>query len=319
MKIGIISSPFARDCRRNPDFNQELCELLGDQGPFRVSNSKSSLDKVCQEFAALGIDHVGIVGGDGTLSFVISALAEAYGPDRLPRIIPLIAGTANFFKQDIQLGLKAKSCLAKVLKNIQLKKPLYYKKIFTIRAENRLGFLFATGLPTLFLKDFYNSKTGLPSTKKMVQQFFCYVLDAFLGGRLCQRFCYIQKGFSLIFRNHQRHTMIFVGTIKTIPLGVKLFSHLVLGEPVMAYVGVRAFGLNLTGKCVKIFLKRRLSESKDVDQMKLKEISLATTDDFFSYSMDGDLLQSSSRQLHLTLGPAVTFCSPTPTESNSAL
>jgi hypothetical protein len=315
MRIGIISSPFARDCRRNPQLNQELRELLGTHGSFQVCNSKSSLDKACQKFVAQGIDHVGIVGGDGTLGFVISALGQAYGFGQMPRIIPLMAGTANFLSDNIYLNLKAKECLAESLKLVKEKKPLYIKKIRTIHVEKRLGFLFACGLPTMFLKDCYGKESEIKSYGNIIKQLAFYTIDGFLGGFLFKKFPYVKNGFPIRFNGHEKHAMIFVSTIKKLPLGVELFPNLTLGEAFMEYVGVRIFGMELIRKCLHVLLKRRVFETDGFDQLKLQEAIFETKEAVFSYSLDGDLLESSSQKIMLELGPTLTFCSPIPMES----
>ncbi|NBW83269.1 diacylglycerol kinase, partial [bacterium] len=65
--LGIISNPFAKINKRDPEHNTLLWYILGNRGQFEITNSLADLGRVCEEFCARGLDTVGIVGGDGTI------------------------------------------------------------------------------------------------------------------------------------------------------------------------------------------------------------------------------------------------------------
>ena len=114
MKFGLISNPYTRISRLDSSYNMKLTSALGHTGIIAITDSIYDLEKACQEFNSQGIDTVGILGGDGSISIVLTSLYKVYG-SRLPKILALHGGTINIVAEN--LGINKKESPIEILTN----------------------------------------------------------------------------------------------------------------------------------------------------------------------------------------------------------
>ena len=70
-----------------------LRAIAGSRGVLFSTSKRDLLDAIVQGARERGVATVAIIGGDGTVSSVLSALHRAYGSERLPRIALLRGGS----------------------------------------------------------------------------------------------------------------------------------------------------------------------------------------------------------------------------------
>lgn len=179
--LGIISNPFAKINKRDPEHNTLMWYILGNQGQFEVTNSLDELSSVCEEFCARGLDTVGVVGGDGTISLTLSAIAQAYPAHKLPRILILRGGTVNVLASNLGIFGSPKDVFADALEAYHTPGGLAEMSLQTLRVNGRLGFIFADGIAARFLSEFYKNKSSTFGAGLFLAKILA---DGMAGGRL---------------------------------------------------------------------------------------------------------------------------------------
>lgn len=314
MRIGIISNPFAKMNKKDPEHNTRLWAILGNHGQLEITRSLEDLESVCQEFHARNINLVGIVGGDGSISLVLSYLAKAYGHHNMPKILLLKGGTINFLAANLGLSSSGIQCLQDTLALIKKGKPLYERRLSTIRVDNRLGFIFANGAASAFLKEYYKNKTGPTGAMLKILQ---TILDGILHGKINGKFSEIVKHSPVKINGKfmANHVLTFVSTVPRLPFGIHLFQKLRYDENQSETIVITQDGSNLIKETLWTFLTGKLHQASFIESTK-SDHSLIECEENSSYSLDGDLITTHSGKVHITMGPRVTFCSPYNTLKN---
>ena len=93
--IGVIFNPRSGRNLRDPSAARRLSKALGDHGVVREAGSIDQLYRVAEDFRSLGIDVLGISGGDGTNGVTITGFLDVYDGTALPQIAFLRGGTMN--------------------------------------------------------------------------------------------------------------------------------------------------------------------------------------------------------------------------------
>jgi diacylglycerol kinase (ATP) len=93
--IGVIYNPRSGRNLRDPKAPRRLSRALGDHGVLREAGSIDQLYRVADDFRCLGIDVLGISGGDGTNGVAITGFLDVYKGSALPQIAFLRGGTMN--------------------------------------------------------------------------------------------------------------------------------------------------------------------------------------------------------------------------------
>jgi|GEM_PF-538114 len=316
--IGIISNPFARVNKRDPEHNSLMWYILGNKGQFEVTNTLFELSRVCQEFQERGIDLVGIVGGDGTISLTLSALRAAYGDTALPRILLLRGGTVNVAASNLGIYGKPKDVMSDFLDVYHSGKPLSEMRVTTLAANDRLGFLFANGLASRFLAEFYRNKTNAVGAGIYLAR---VMADGLASGRLTGDFTRLDVQERMRIRTWPEdlrpakeggedslYSMVFASTLPRMPFGLNMYRRLTPGARHGELIAISTHGRALLPQATRLFLGREFS-SPDIHGTVFESAELKVEKNA-SYSLDGDLLSAEDGRIALGLGPTFVFCSP---------
>lgn len=181
-----MNNPRSRRNRRNPGVAPRLRALVGDAGEVVDAATPEELDRAVERFRAAGVDLVGVNGGDGTNSYVLTALARAYGDAPLPRLLLLRGGAMNTVAHGHGIRGTAERILREVLARRRdgVALPATARDLLRVRADGgapRYGFIFGTGaIVTAFLDAYY--ATGHPSPATAAALVARGVASAILGG-----------------------------------------------------------------------------------------------------------------------------------------
>jgi diacylglycerol kinase family enzyme len=164
--IGIVSNPRAAGQRRDPATRGRLARLLGGDGVTLEAATPEALARAVEALVAARIDTLGIDGGDGTGHLVLTALAAAWGPAPLPRLLPLCGGTMNVLAANHGVSGQPAELLAAFLarRRAGVAEVVVERDLLRVQLDDQpptLGFLFATGAAVAFLERFY--ATGSPA------------------------------------------------------------------------------------------------------------------------------------------------------------
>lgn len=321
LRVGIISNPFAKIIKRNPEYNTRLWYTLANYGQLEVTHSAEQLEQVCQEFNARKINLVGIVGGDGSISLTLSALLKSYGANNLPKILLLKGGTINFLAKNLGIKKEAQLCLEDTLQIINKKQAMNETILSTLHVNGRLGFIFANGIATSFLQEFYKDKSNsFGAALKLMS----YLADGLFNGKIngeYQRLIKKQKidihtyPYSIQQQNtctndfSNEYSLVFASTIKQLPLTANFFKKVELGDKFGELITIAEKSSNLVKGTIKSLLGGDIYNFSKVNSVKFQKATLICKDSNL-YSVDGDLFETQNGKIKIEIGPNFVFCSP---------
>lgn len=123
---------------------------------FFFTRDLDELDAAVVALREHGVTRVAVVGGDGTLSGVCTALHRHYDNSPLPTIVPLRGGTMNTIARSLG-ATRGKP--AERLARAQ-RKELRLHECGTLNVADELGFLFSSGIMASYLSEYYASMWG---------------------------------------------------------------------------------------------------------------------------------------------------------------
>jgi diacylglycerol kinase family enzyme len=326
--LGIISNPYAKLAKKNPKFNDKLWYTTGESGIFRVTPTLEQLDRVCEDYSARGINLIGIVGGDGSISLVLNAILKAYGPDKLPKILLLKGGTINFLASNLGISAYAESFLKLTIARLKKNKSLFEQEVSSLKVNDRLGFIFASGAAVEFLESYYKNKSGpLGAALYFLRVFF----DGIFSGKINGDFKRITQPHQMLLslknknlnekqestsssevEKPQPYTLLFASTVPRLPLGVYAFKKLKsLSDNEAEMIAVSATNSDLIKTIVLFLLKKNSENTHNFFSHTFKKLKILT-EKSQKYSVDGDLFLNPSEEITITMGPKFVFCSPKP-------
>ena len=312
--IGIISNPHAKVNRNDPEHNTLIWYVLGNRGRFEVTSTLDDLANVCRNFQERGIDHIGIVGGDGTITRTLTALLACYGEAALPRIIVLRGGTVNVLATNLGIHGQPKDILADTMDFFHSNNHLHEMPVRSLMVNGCLGFLFGTTGAVRFLEAFYANKTSAWGAGTF---FGKLLLDGLSGGRLDGRFpamaaperMSISSSWQGSCEHRELNTpVLLAATIPKLPYGLNYF-------PEIAGRVDRAQALYATGtgrRLVQDIATSLISSSINPAQLprfRFDELDIVWPGPA-TYTLDGEVLWAADGKASLRLGPIFRFCSP---------
>lgn len=313
--LGIISNPFAKINKRDPEHNTLMWYILGNQGQFEVTNSLQELSNVCEEFCARGLDTVGVVGGDGTISLTLSAIAQAYPAHKLPRILVLRGGTVNVLASNLGIFGSPKDVFADALEAYHTPGGLAEMSLQTLRVNGRLGFIFADGIAARFLGEFYKNKSSTLGAGLFLSKILA---DGMVGGRLggAYKNLYTQEHVRIeCSPRHWPHSnplqpeMLVASTIPKMPFGIRMFRYLNTHHSEAELIAVVSNRSALPHHLIHTVLSGGRGKS-DVILRHTFENTVIYPSEPIEYSLDGDIIESTENPIEICLGPRFVFCSP---------
>lgn len=189
MRIDVIVNPSARRYERAPSLVDELRVAARGRAVFHATRDLRELDEVCAEAAAGGSELVVLTGGDGSLMAGASAVARAFG-DRLPKIGFLPAGTAAVVSKNWGIRGEPAALLARILARgrdvrTERRPTLRVRSERPHGAEERVGFIFGTGLVAKFFDVYYeDGARGNAGAARIVARIF---VESLYGGGYARR------------------------------------------------------------------------------------------------------------------------------------
>ena len=306
--IGIIANPHSKLNKRNPAQGEMLGYILGQKGQLRMTNSLAELAQVAKEFKRQAIDILAINGGDGTVSRTITAFVQAYGDEPLPPVALLKGGTMNAVAGNLGLRGGPEEILYRLVEAFSSHSGLRLQPIRTLVAEGSSGFIFANGAATNFLREFYKDKSGPLGALKLILKTYWY------GVSKNPRYADIisSNAYALTGPSPessevaltQHSVCMMAATVPKLPLGAPLFSRKWLGPNEIRLASFIDDPRDLLWRLPAYLL----SGWRDPRIFKRTYESLEVgSDSPFWYTIDGELFESQSNTVRLTLGRSIDF------------
>jgi diacylglycerol kinase (ATP) len=191
-RIDVIVNTTARLHRTRPDLLARMARLAEGVAVVHPTTSLAELDAAVHVIAARGTDRVVLSGGDGTFMAGVTALARSFGEDHLPEVAFLPGGTVATVARNWSSKSSPGGDLADRLEHLlahpgapRARPTLRVRAERGERREERIGFIFGTGLVAGFFDRYYaEGARGLGGAARIVARIFA---ESFWGGAYARR------------------------------------------------------------------------------------------------------------------------------------
>ncbi len=307
--IGIIANPHSKLNKRSPHTLALMAEALGHNGIFTVTRDLDHLDQTLQDYRDQEISVIGINGGDGTISQIITRMMAIYGERPLPLLAVLRGGTMNLISA--QLGI-TEGPIENIRKLVSLyaapMKALPTQRLSTLKINDIYGFLYADQSSTAILEEFYRKKTGNLGAAWLATK----ITGSFLTkGELMKRLI----GPSRLIARFKPSGYLgrpvlgcFAGTITKFPLG---FPFLPLARRYPGHFQVTAVTSSaerLLWNLPPILLMHREGRSLGKESYCVRHAALSYEGEAH-FTVDGEIYSAADGNVSIEAGPTLRFVS----------
>lgn len=200
-----------------------LRAIAGSRAAIFVTSNQELTEAVAEGVRERGVGTVGIIGGDGTVSYVLSALHRAFGSAPLPRIALLRGGTMNTVANSFGLPRRQPE---EMLRRLLASRSTDAAKRATIKVEGRVGFLFSSGVMVGFLKALYGSAADSAGPLSAFRLLAKGSWQALSGGPVEEIETPLMATLTVDAERHpsRRYTVFGAATVEQVGLGFKPFT-----------------------------------------------------------------------------------------------
>jgi hypothetical protein len=190
MRIDVIVNTTARRFAGRPRLVDRFRRACAEAAALHETGSLAALDEAAAAIAARGTDLLVLCGGDGTFMAGVTALARACGEDRLPVLALIPGGTVATVARNWGMRGDPLALLGRLIQGVDR---LGFTPRPTLRVaaetggttEERIGFIFGTGLVAGFFDVYYaRGARGYGGAARIVARVF---VESFFGGALAHR------------------------------------------------------------------------------------------------------------------------------------
>jgi diacylglycerol kinase (ATP) len=326
MRIDVIVNTTARRYKARPPLVDRMADACAGAAALHPTSSLAELDEVCRELARRGTGLVVLSGGDGSFMAGVTALARAFGEEALPALALLPGGTVATVARNWGMAGDPVALLRRILRDRggrggvaaggTVRRPtLRVRALTRDGAEERIGFIFGTGLVASFFDVYYaNGGDGYGAAARIVARVF---ISSFYGGAHARRVleplpCTIEvegrtlspRAWSLVCASAVRDLGIHMHV--TYRAGEDLSRpHLVASALAPRALGPRA-PLVLAGK--RIGGKDHFDDLVRDFTVRFDGAAGASSRDDGPYVLDGDTFRAS--EVRVSAGPPIEVLAP---------
>ena len=305
MRAAVIVNPNAGALRRNPKLADRLRDSCRGRAELMVTQDDAHLGEVAQTIASHGVEHVAVVGGDGTASVTLTSLWKAYGERPLPSVSFLRGGTMNTIANSLGISRRNPGWLLdRTLQAWSRADTSKFTLRTTLRIGDRLGFLFGTGLMYGYLAEYYAVGNGRPTPVTAAHVLARGVGSALVGGKTFERILQPRKLQIVFSSGHwetRNYMTIGAGTVAQAGLGFQPFYRAEEREDRFHLLAVKGRPHSVVQDLPRIWLGRGF-RADTAEETTTEWAELSCADGTFGYFVDGDLLTAPG-QLSLGVGP----------------
>jgi diacylglycerol kinase (ATP) len=189
-RIDVIVNTTAHLHRTTPALLDRMRRTCAGAASLHPTESLGELAAACEAAAARGSDLVVLSGGDGSFMAGMTALARAFGEERLPLVSFLPGGTVatvarNWGALGDPAGLLGRLLACREGLDVRRRPTLRVAGTTGGRSEERIGFIFGTGLVARFFDVYYaEGARGHAGAARIVARVFA---ESFVGGDYARR------------------------------------------------------------------------------------------------------------------------------------
>lgn len=309
LNVAIVLNPSAGEERTDERRLKHLRAIAGSRAVIFATGERGLLDAVVDGVKERGVDTVGVIGGDGTVSHVVSALTRAFKGHNLPRLALLRGGIMNTTANALGVPRRSPEELLRRLLAEPAAAPAV--KRATLRVGERVGFLFSAGAMVGFLDVLYEARRQEQGSWRALSLIARGSWEALTGGELIER---IEKpllariGVDGIEHALRQYTLIAAGTFERIGLGFRPFPRADNGGDRFQLFAFHASLQALARQLPRIRRGLAMPDEVGFDPLARK-LELHTLGAPIRYALDGDLYQAENNNLVVEAGPQIDVVS----------
>ncbi|MBC7530338.1 MAG: hypothetical protein H7318_02105 [Oligoflexus sp.] len=306
--IGIIANPHSKLNKRSPQTLSLMAEAIGQNGIFTITRDLDHLDETLKSYKAQEISILGINGGDGSISQIITRMVAIYGSKPLPLLAVLRGGTMNLVASQLSITDGPVENIKKLVALVESKKTLPTQRLSTLKINDIYGFLYADQSSTAVLEEFYRKKSG-------------HLGAAWLATRMTTSFLLRSELIKTVVKAHALSAKFkpngsldrmvlgcFAGTITKFPMG---FPFLPLARRYPNHFQVTAVTCRadaLLWNFPLILMQQREGRAIGKESFCVREAQLQY-DDETHFTVDGEIYKAPSGGILIETGPSLRFLS----------
>jgi hypothetical protein len=331
--IGVVLNPRSRQNLRDPGAVLRLARQLGDHGIVRAVGSIDELYRTAEDFKGLGIEVLGISGGDGTNHVTITGFLNVYDGMALPHLAFLRGGTMNTVANAVGVrrgrpeGLlgrlirayaaRASLPLENVERHVMRIAPLERagshangSSVTKTPTGAHYGFLFGTGVVRGFLAEYY--RDGEPSPLVAAKTLLRGVGSAAIRGGTIRRMAAPFRGSVTVEASDgevlaqwpvRSYLAVAAGTIDQIGLNFRPFYRFAETPGTFHMLGIHASPLGFVAELPRVWRAEPMREGKAFEATPARAV-VRGEHGFVQYMIDGDLHEARG-DVVVDVGPRV--------------
>lgn len=331
--IGVVYNPRSGRNLRDPNAARRLSQALGDHGVLRESSSIDELYRVAEDFRRLGIDVLGISGGDGTNGVTITGFLHVYQGIALPQLAFLRGGTMNTAANSVGvrrgppeglLGRLVRAYAARAttpLRDVE-------RHVLCLRGEaaarsaraasdaapasitapplaEKYGFVFGTGVVCGYLAEYYAG--GRPNPVVAAKTLLRGIGSAVVGGEMIRRMAAPFRGTVQLEEGtlweERDYLAVAGGTIDQIGLNFRPFHRYAETEGRFHVLGIHTSPMGFVTQLPRIFRAAPMQAGHALEATT-SSVTIRAPRGPMRYMVDGDLHECDG-VLRVSVGPRV--------------
>lgn len=197
MRIDVIANTTARRYKARRTLVERMRAACAGAAELHATSSLAELAEVCDRIARRGTDLVVLSGGDGSFMAGVTALARAFGEGSMPPLALLPGGTVATVARNWGMTGDPVRLVERILRERHgrdrsaIARATVRRPTLRVRAttragvEERIGFIFGTGLVASFFDVYYErGGDGYGAAARIVARVF---VESFYGGACARR------------------------------------------------------------------------------------------------------------------------------------
>jgi diacylglycerol kinase (ATP) len=153
---GVIANARARRAGRDGRLGERLRRLV-PANFVHFTRDAAEVDAALTRLHALGVEHLVLVGGDGTVGGTLTPLVPIFGESPLPRVSLVAGGTINTIAHSLDAHASAEQTVRRILEGapprLDSVRPLI--RVEPDTGPTRAGLIFANGVAARWLERYY--------------------------------------------------------------------------------------------------------------------------------------------------------------------
>jgi len=302
-------NPRAGGGRSDSGRADRLRRMLGSRGVLFPLERRELVTAICEGLRDRGIGTLAIIGGDGTLSIILSELARVYGERPLPRIALLRGGSMNTIANAVGVRRAPPERLLQRLLSELPTLPTAMRN--TLRVHDRIGFLFGGAVLASFLEALYSGDGEQRGRLAALSLLARGSVQAFTGGAVIEQLQRpLEATLSIDGEVHptRRYLALLAGTVEQVGLGFRPLPQANADAQHFQLLAFHGSAAMLARQLPRI--RRGLAIGDGLGfAPAARSLEIDTAGAEFTYMLDGELHRTTG-PLMVALGPRIELLLP---------